>query len=300
MSTPASPANEPVDYNRSSYEFAGYVFREDAFGILKRLNFFTRKIEEWRVHAGLDICDLRILDIGCGTGIAVTIPIARIGYQVTGIDINTPSITKATALTGEMDNISFTSQDITTLESEKPFHVVICSEVLEHVNQPDKFLEHINKVMADDGLLLVTVPNGYGYFEIESIIYERYPGFVSYLDLCQQAFVERYCSVSLQERHERERSPQYCEMACSSLDDETIHCNRFTKGRIKKIFEANNFYIKEFKNRTFLAGNIINIFLRESDRLLRWNGKIANYLPKWLCSDWMIVASKNDDSSSVI
>lgn len=292
MNTLPAQDKNSIDGLPTTIEFADYVFREDAFGIIKRLRFFLQKIEATSNKFGLNNNDIKILDVGCGTGIAVTIPISKFGYNVKGVDLDRASINKANSMTENIPNISFSCQDLASLDSSEKFHVVICSEVLEHLESPGELLKLMKNLLEDNGLLLITVPNGYGYFELESLIYERFPGFVSYIDLCQQAMVERYGSKALLRRHKTERSPDYCNMSCSSLDEETIHCNKFTSRKIKSLLTVNGFNIIEFKNRTLLAGNIINILLRESDFLLSWNGKVADCLPKWICSDWLIASKK--------
>jgi len=42
--------------------------------------------------------------------------------------------------------------------SDGEFDAVLTSEVLEHVFNPDEFLSEINRVLRDDGVLLLTVP----------------------------------------------------------------------------------------------------------------------------------------------
>ncbi len=292
MNTSPILNQECVDVFPSTIDFSGYSFREDAFGIIKRLRFFLKHIEAIRSSLGFSVEDIKILDVGCGTGVAVTIPLADIGYNVKGVDVNEASINKAISMTKNYSNVSFYCQSLATLTDTEQFHIVICSEVLEHLEKPDELLKEMKDVLVDGGLLLITVPNGYGYFEFESIFYERYPKFVSYIDLCQQAVVERYGSKSLLKRHKIERSPEYCNASCSSLDEETIHCNKFTSRNIKQLLRSSGYKIIEFKSRTFLAGNIINILMRESDALLSLNGKIAAWLPKWMCSDWLIASKK--------
>lgn len=38
------------------------------------------------------------------------------------------------------------------------FDVIICSEVLEHLNSPEKGVETIKSLLKDDGVALITVP----------------------------------------------------------------------------------------------------------------------------------------------
>ena len=48
---------------------------------------------------------------------------------------------------------------------------MICSEVLEHLNHPEKALNLINRVLKENGLFIVTVPNGYGPY---SLIFDHF------------------------------------------------------------------------------------------------------------------------------
>ena len=43
----------------------------------------------------------------------------------------------------------------------KKFDVIICSEVLEHLEDPTIILKKLNKSLYTDGILLGSVPNGY-------------------------------------------------------------------------------------------------------------------------------------------
>ena len=70
---------------------------------------------------------------------------------------------------------------------KKKFDVIICSEVLEHLEDPTIILKKLNKSLYTDGILLGSVPNGYGLTEIEKFlihklgIYAFIKGFIIYL-----------------------------------------------------------------------------------------------------------------------
>lgn len=66
---------------------------ENLWGYLKRLHFVQHVIAEsflitLRIH-----CEF--LMSGCGNGSELALPLARLGFQVTGIDIHAPSIEHA-------------------------------------------------------------------------------------------------------------------------------------------------------------------------------------------------------------
>jgi len=87
-----------------------------------------------------------ILDFGCGQGIFVKIA-KKFGYQAFGYDIDP----KATA-------------DFYSLK-EIPNHffdAVVCFDVIEHVDNPQKILKNIRQKLKPNGLLFLTTPNRLG------------------------------------------------------------------------------------------------------------------------------------------
>ena len=73
-----------------------------------------------------------ILDIGCGSG-SITIPLARCGYAVTGIDISGEMLALAAEKAeNESLDILFLNQDMTELELIDPADAAICA--LDGVN----------------------------------------------------------------------------------------------------------------------------------------------------------------------
>jgi len=276
----------------TSFEFDGHVFREDTYGILKRLRYLIKKLNKISLEKNKK---LNVLDIGCGTGINITIPLALAGYAIKGIDIDKKSIEKARDLSRGIPNITFLCMEIQQLSDNDIYDVIICSEVLEHIPNPGEFIKSIYSILDDNGTLIITIPNGYGYFELESFIEKKFPNLTYRLDgLIQQLFKDysKYLPDALNKRHRSERTREYCDLSITTFDTVTKHCNKFAKRTLVRLLTDNNFRIEEIKNRTFLAGNIINILLREWDVLLRMNSVVADYLPTWLCSGWMVAAKK--------
>ena len=63
---------------------------ENLWGYGKRLRFVEDAVQ--RAFPGTPRGKLTILDIGCGNGSQLAIPLAHAGYRVTGIDPHEPSI----------------------------------------------------------------------------------------------------------------------------------------------------------------------------------------------------------------
>jgi glycosyltransferase involved in cell wall biosynthesis/2-polyprenyl-3-methyl-5-hydroxy-6-metoxy-1,4-benzoquinol methylase len=121
------------------------------------LDFFVDRIAEWR--GSRDASSIHILDIGCGKG-NITLPLASLGYAVTGVDFDADSLTVARQTAKELSvSAEFLDGSLERV-SGKTFDVIIASEVLEHQKKPREFLDGLSSLLAKDGLLLLSVPNG--------------------------------------------------------------------------------------------------------------------------------------------
>jgi len=106
-----------------------------------------------------------ILDVGCGNGV-ISRHLGRFGFRVTGIDVSEKAIDKAKSL-NQFSNVKFMRKSAEDLIAEGiKYDAIICSEVLEHLSDPDTLLEVLNKSLSRNGKLIITVPNGKGPREI--------------------------------------------------------------------------------------------------------------------------------------
>ena len=104
---------------------------------------------------------LRFLDIGCGGGL-VSEPIARLGANVTAIDaeVINVNIARTHAEISELD-IDYKVSTVEELLSEttQQYDVVVCLEVVEHVNDPHQFLKNSASLVAPNGMIIVATIN---------------------------------------------------------------------------------------------------------------------------------------------
>uniref|UniRef100_A0A914E9U7 Ubiquinone biosynthesis O-methyltransferase, mitochondrial n=1 Tax=Acrobeloides nanus TaxID=290746 RepID=A0A914E9U7_9BILA len=109
---------------------------------------------------------LRLLDIGCGGGI-LSIPLARLGAQVDGIDASIEAVRIAefaasrTLTPNLRNNITFhcvTIEDFVKTHLET-YDAVIASEIIEHVSNVEMFLDCCVKACKKDGSLFFTTIN---------------------------------------------------------------------------------------------------------------------------------------------
>lgn len=104
----------------------------------------------------------RILDVGCGNG-HVSRGLARLGFKVSGIDIDPSSIECAKTEVGSIaDFMVLDTADLGNKFKEEEFDLIICSEVLEHLTDPKLMVQQLYPFLSKDGVMVVTTPNGFG------------------------------------------------------------------------------------------------------------------------------------------
>ena len=108
----------------------------------------------------------KILDVGCGEGRHIFGAMdAQSGLNLFGVDMDIPSLEKSNEgldFFREMDFnlVKFLQGSIYNLPfQDNELDVVICSEVLEHLEDYNKAIQEIHRVLKPGGYFLVSVPS---------------------------------------------------------------------------------------------------------------------------------------------
>lgn len=91
----------------------------------------------------------RVLDVGCGTKPYRSLFTEVDRYE--GMEIDTPHNRQSKQADFFYEGSEFPL-------SSGTYDGVVCNQVLEHVFNPDQFLSEINRVLKQDGLVLLTIP----------------------------------------------------------------------------------------------------------------------------------------------
>ena len=115
------------------------------------------------MHWQADECGLRplegkkALDVGCGAGLLAE-PLARLGAKVTALDAAPELIEVARAhADGQGLDIDYRAVGLEAIEGE--YELVTAMEVIEHVADPQLFVNDLAARLADGGLLILSTPN---------------------------------------------------------------------------------------------------------------------------------------------
>ena len=145
LTSPRPEASELMKYYPRSYE----PWARKGRGLFSRriYSFYYRLTRRLSVKKGQ-----RVLDIGCGNGNFLEYLAAK-GAETYGCDLAPSSL-------GLAPGIRFFQG--TLEESHYPsnfFDCVVVWHLLEHVDDPRRTLEEINRILKDDGRFLLSVPN---------------------------------------------------------------------------------------------------------------------------------------------
>jgi 2-polyprenyl-3-methyl-5-hydroxy-6-metoxy-1,4-benzoquinol methylase len=167
----------------------------------KATSYFYRCRTFYEFFAATGLEHASILDYGCGSG-DITFPMLQSGHSVTGIDIAEGMVRKATE---RAEHFGFAAKAsyhhlndvaLARIASEK-FNVVVCSSVLEYVEDDEALLKMFHDHLMDDGYLLVSVPDRKSLFcRLDKWMHanKRFlPGFIpveklGYIDIQQRQY----------------------------------------------------------------------------------------------------------------
>lgn len=105
---------------------------------------------------------LRVLDVGCGNGNLAAF-ISSLGHTVAAID-TAPEAVSAARRAYQNLAINFLVADVAQIA--ETFDVVTAFEVCEHVSVVSDFVENLRSRLVADGLLIISVPNGWSVEEL--------------------------------------------------------------------------------------------------------------------------------------
>jgi 2-polyprenyl-3-methyl-5-hydroxy-6-metoxy-1,4-benzoquinol methylase len=105
--------------------------------------------------ADLARTNLRIIDIGCGTGWMCE-RLRKYGH-VTGVDLSEQVLQRARA---RLPDVEFISGDLFQVDLQpRSFDVVVTLEVLSHVKDQRAFVDKLASLLRPDGLLMIATQN---------------------------------------------------------------------------------------------------------------------------------------------
>lgn len=144
----------------------GGMYDEDKYARL-RLQKYASLLSVWIIPGR------RILEIGCYTG--EILKFLPKGTAYFGVDFDEAALEIAKGRGAIVKHVNFDSGQI---EFDQLFDIVIATEVLEHLKNPEAMIRQIKELLKPGGVVLISLPN-------ENTLYHRLLSLLGFgIDIC--------------------------------------------------------------------------------------------------------------------
>ena len=237
--------------------------RENIYGHGKRLQWILRQVRKEQI----------IVELGCGTGYMISLPLAKMNHAIWGLDIDRRSIRFGQELF-RREGLDPDRLKLTPLHQlELIPDVIIASEVLEHLetNELSRVLSGVRTKLNLDGLFLVTVPNGFGWFEVESYLWFR---------IGIGRLLQRVKVAGLIHKLKCLILGSDIDAAYPSTLSESRHLQRFSYSSIQDLLRNAGFEVEQIQGAVLFCGPFSNLFFTGINPIMRLNCLLGQWFPR--------------------
>jgi SAM-dependent methyltransferase len=243
---------------------------ENMSGHTKKLRFILDHLRRHIRHHGAPV---NLLDFGCGNGAAVSRFLMIDGVRYHGVDIHEPSLAHARRHFGG-DHTVFLDE----VPADQAFDVLVYADIIEHLDEPVAVLKQHAAALEPDGVLIGSVPNGFGPFENEKRL-DRWLKISAILDLPARI------------RRNTGNAPPP-NPAAVPYNAESGHVQFFTRESLRSTLDRAGYRLCTFLNGAFLGAPLSERYLFRGESIAQWNARVADRLPHWAVSTWLFTAEK--------
>lgn len=261
MTTPAERHNRPLP------DGTPLLPNDNIYGHMQRLDWFAQHISRTD----------RVIEFGCGTGYMITYPMRVRGYDVTGVDTDAESIRYGQSVLEQAGLDPRALRCVDLADVEDGLDAIIASEVFEHLDDyllADS-LDLIHQKLHPGGRLLITVPNGWGWFEFEALVWNRF-GIANLLARRAGSGAARGAFANLK----RWATNDYVADALPSTLANSPHVQRFTLNSIQRVVRRHGFDILDRRGSVLICGPLSDITLTGLKRLMEFNRRLGWRWPR--------------------
>lgn len=235
---------------------------ENIYGHKSRLDWFKQSITKEGVG----------LEFGCGTGIMLSSQLLQEGYNIYGIDLDCPSIDlgKEIFKKNNLDSEKLLCKNLEHFPDHY-FDYVIASEVFEHILEKDidYIIELIDKKLKPGGVLFVTVPNGYGWFEFENVFWT----------MLGMRYIFRFLLISQAFNFIRKKTGRYVSEYPSTIAN-SPHVRRFTLNSIQELMQKHNYKVEKYRGSVLFCGGFSDMFFSGINWVMKLNLTLGKKFPR--------------------
>ena len=255
---------------------------ENEYGHTKKLIYILSVIKKHERRLARSDSSFLMLDFGCGNGAAVSQYLIKSmeGGKYLGVDIHEPSLKHA-----QQNFSNAHARFVKHIPANDRFDIIVYADILEHLANPGDILKSHYAMLKDDGCIVGSIPNGYGAFENEKRL-DRWLGLSRLLWL-----LSRLKRLLVGARH---ASAEVIHHDVIPYNIDSGHLQFFTKKALFALLHDAGFEVVDFTNGVFLGAPVLTERFLLRGKAIKWNAKVADYLPSWMASTWYFTAVKRD------
>jgi ubiquinone/menaquinone biosynthesis C-methylase UbiE len=224
---------------RSKNELTNYLDQHEYPRLFYRFPIFVRcvyvmnfilTLRNWYVYRALRKLEKKqparfiFLDAGCGMGeFALGVAKRNSDAHIIGIDFTASNIPLANRVAQEMDlvNVEFSVGDLTTLQTENQYDLILCNSTLQFIKDDTRALQNLHRALTPTGTLLLYVPvRYYRYFKWSEVIERKYLSDFFYKyheDFLMHRYTEEEVCKKIQQVGFRISSSEHAYGACGTI-----------------------------------------------------------------------------------
>lgn len=237
---------------------------EDIFGNTKKIRFVLEALDRHAARLGRPPV---VLDFGCGNAVAAGQFIADGVRRYHGVDMHEPSLNHARSIC-RRGNTQFGF----SVPPGVTFDALVYADVIEHLDDPYGLLAAHVQQLAPDGILVGSVPNGFGPCEIEKWVTRK----LHLYDIARGTY--RAGRKILGRPVPRREYVSY--------NHDSGHVQFFTLASLRALADRLGLHIRRFAHGGFVGADLTGSTIFASKRFVDWNVRVADSLPSVVVSTW--------------
>lgn len=147
-------------------------------------------LRTWHVKKSLrkytaNLMQARVLDAGSGFGQYVYYMARKHpDWQITGLDVKTEQIDDCNQFFGRIgfNNVHFEEADLTKIDYQQAFNLIVCVDVMEHIEEDVTVLTNYFHALRPGGMLLISTPSDQGGSDVHDHDHDHATGAVGFID----------------------------------------------------------------------------------------------------------------------
>jgi 2-polyprenyl-3-methyl-5-hydroxy-6-metoxy-1,4-benzoquinol methylase len=176
--------NGEIKFNKYKIRGADYhykqinkknIFRFNAYVYARYLNHINLIKKYLKTLNFPKDTKLRILDVGCGDGVLLYLiskTIKEYNFEYYGVDLSEEALSIAAK---KIPDGKFIASEVYNIKLDSEFFdIIISSDVIEHVNHPEKMLEEIHRLSKNNALIIIGTPIRYTETPQDNMHYREY------------------------------------------------------------------------------------------------------------------------------